>query len=27
VIMARAVSDPELSGELLALVGEALTGP
>ena len=27
VIMARAVSDPELSGELLALVGDALTGP
>jgi TetR/AcrR family transcriptional regulator, transcriptional repressor for nem operon len=27
VTMARAVSDPELSGELLALVGEALTGP
>ncbi|MDT7611551.1 MAG: TetR/AcrR family transcriptional regulator, transcriptional repressor for nem operon [Pseudonocardiales bacterium] len=27
VIMARAVSDPELSGELLARVGEALTGP
>ena len=27
VVMARAVSDPELSGELLALVGEALTGP
>jgi TetR/AcrR family transcriptional repressor of nem operon len=27
VIMARAVSDPELSGELLALAGEALTGP
>jgi TetR/AcrR family transcriptional repressor of nem operon len=27
VIMARAVSDSELSGELLALVGDALTGP
>jgi TetR/AcrR family transcriptional repressor of nem operon len=27
VVMARAVSDPELSGELLALVGDALTGP
>jgi TetR/AcrR family transcriptional repressor of nem operon len=27
VIMARAVSDPKLSGELLALAGEALTGP
>jgi TetR/AcrR family transcriptional repressor of nem operon len=27
VIMARAVSDPELSGELLALVGDALAAP